>query len=281
MTESVSVPATDQIARLFDLLADGYDRAALRFFPFAADRVAQRLVPRPGEKILDVATGTGAVAVALGQRLGGGGRVMAVDISERMLDRAYANVRRMALHNVDLHPMDAAALEFRSGYFDAVTCSFGLFFLQDMVEALREWRRVLKPGGRLLLTSFGEQAFQPLVAWFCATLRDCGGPAVDPADFAWQRLASAETCAQLLAEAGFEQIECASEQLGYHLQQPQEWWDIVWNSGFRGYLAGLDDAALERFRERHLERVGAGFTDGTLWLEVPVLFVNARVAGAV
>lgn len=278
MTEAVSLPDPDQVARLFDLLADGYDRAALRFFPFTADRVAQRLAPRAGEKILDVATGTGAVAVALGQRLGGGGRVMAVDISERMLDRAYANIRRMALHNIDLHPMDAAALEFRSAYFDAVTCSFGLFFLQDMVETLREWRRVLKPGGRLLLTSFGAQAFQPLVAWFCEALRESGGPALDPADFPWQRLASADVCTRLLAEAGFENIECASDQLGYHLQQPQEWWEIVWNSGFRGYLAGLDAAALERFQQRHLERVGAGFSDGTLWLDVPVLFVSANVA---
>ena len=280
MTEAAPLPDPDQIARLFDLLADGYDRAALRFFPFTADRVAQRLAPRPGEKILDVATGTGAVAVALGQRLGGSGRVMAVDISERMLDRAYANVRRMALHNIDLHPMDAAALEFRSGYFDAVTCSFGLFFLQDMVEALREWRRVLKPGGRLLLTSFGERAFQPLAEWFCEALQDSGGPAIVPADFPWQRLASADICTRLLAEAGFENVECLSDQIGYHLQQPQEWWDIVWNSGFRGYLAGLDAAALERFQQLHLERVGAGFSEGTLWLDVPVLFVSASVAPA-
>ncbi|MBI5461002.1 MAG: class I SAM-dependent methyltransferase [Gammaproteobacteria bacterium] len=273
-----------QVAHLFDQLADGYDRAALRFFPFAADRLAQRLAPRPGEKILDVATGTGAVAVAVGQRLSGnregGGRIMAVDISERMLDRAYANVRRMALHNVDLHPMDAAALEFRDSYFDALTCSFGLFFLPDMAAALREWRRVLRPGGRLLLTSFGSEAFQPLAGWFCEQLQVCGGPAVNPADFAWQRLATAEVCTALLASAGFEQIECATEQLGYHLQAPQEWWDVVWNTGFRGRLATLDAAALERFQQQHLERVGAAFADGTLWLNVPVLFVSASVPGA-
>lgn len=281
MTESASIPATDQIARLFDLVADGYDRAALRFFPFAADRLAQRLAPRPGEKILDVATGTGAVAVAIGQRLGGGGRVMAVDISERMLDRAFANVRRMALHNVDLHPMDATALEFRSGYFDAIACSFGLFFVQDMLEALREWRRVLRPGGRIALTGFGPEVFQPLAEWYCEALLACGGPGLRPEDFAWQRLATAETFTALLTEAGFGDIECASEQLGYHLQAPQDWWEIVWNSGFRGPLSELDADALERFRERHLERVGAAFTEGTLWLDVPVLFVSARAAEAV
>lgn len=266
------------IAELFDALADGYDRAALRFFPFTADRLAQRLAPRPGEKVLDVATGTGAVAVAVAQRLRDG-RVMAIDLSERMLDRAYANVRRMALHNVDLHPMDAAALEFRDGYFDALTCSFGLFFLPDMQAALQEWRRVLRPGGRMLLTGFAAGTFQPLAELFCERLAACGGPELTPADFGWQRLADAETVRQLLTGAGFEAIESSTEQLGYHLQSPQEWWEVIWNTGFRGCLAGLDDAALEAFRQQHLEQVGALFRDGVLWLDVPVIFTSARVPG--
>ncbi len=263
---------------LFDQLADGYDRAALRFFPFAADRLAQRLEPRPGEKILDVATGTGAVAVAVGQRLTGGGRVMAVDISERMLDRAYANVRRMALHNVDIHPMDAMALEFRDAYFDALTCSFGLFFMPDMLAALREWRRVLRPGGRVVLTGFGSDAFQPMADLYCAALQDCGGPSICAADFAWQRMATAESVTALLTEAGFENVECETVQLGYHLQAAQEWWEVVWNSGFRGHLEALDAAALARFEQQHLAQVGAAFKDGTLWLNVPVVFVSASVA---
>jgi len=275
---TVSREPQAQVAQLFDQLVDGYDRAALRFFPFAADRLAQRLEPRPGEKILDVATGTGAVAVAVGQRLTGAGRVMAVDISDRMLDRAYANVRRMALHNVDLHPMDAMALEFRADYFDALTCSFGLFFMPDMAAALREWRRVLRPGGRVLLTVFGRDAFQPMADLYCECLQACGGPTIRTADLAWQRLSTAESVTTLLEDAGFEQIECATDQFGYHLQTPQEWWEIVWNTGFRGYLTDFDTTTLERFQQQHLERVGAAFEDGKLWLNVPVLFVSARVA---
>lgn len=266
------------MAGVFDALADGYDSPALRFFPFAADRLAQRLAPRPEDKILDVATGTGAVAVALAQRLQGG-RVMAVDISERMLDRAYANLRRMALHNVDLHPMDAAALEFRDGYFDAVTCSFGLAFLPDMPAALREWRRVLRPGGRLLLTGFGAGVFQPLAGLFRECLSACGGPGYSPAEFGSQRLADPAVIDELLTAAGFEAVETSTEQLGYHLQSPQEWWEVIWNSGFRGSLAGLDDTALGAFRQRHLEQVGALFRDGVLWLDVPVNFTAARTAG--
>lgn len=268
-----------KLAHLFDQLSEGYDRAALRFFPFTADRLAQRLAARPGEKILDVATGTGAVAVAVGQRLGGGGRIMAVDISERMLDRAYANVRRMALHNVDFHQMDAMALEFRDAYFDALTCSFGLFFMPDMLAALREWQRVLRPGGRVVLTSFGTDAFQPMADLYCAALQDCGGPSISAAEFAWQRMATVESATALLTEAGFTDIECETVQLGYHLQAVQEWWDVVWNTGFRGHLTGLDAAALARFEQQHLEQVAAAFKEGTLWLDIPVLFASAKLAG--
>jgi ubiquinone/menaquinone biosynthesis C-methylase UbiE len=269
---------TVEMAGLFDTLAEGYDRAALRFFPFTADRIAQRLSPRPGEKILDVATGTGAVAVAVAQRLPGG-RVMAIDLSERMLDRAYANVRRMALHNVDLHPMDAAALEFRNGYFDALTCSFGMSFLPDIPTALREWRRVLRAGGRMLLTDFAKDVFAPLAAMFSECLVACGGSAPASRDFGWQRLVDVQTLEGLLADAGFEAVESTTEQLGYHLQSVEDWWEIVWNTGFRAYLAGLDAAALDAFRRQHLEQVGALFRDGVLWLNVPVVFTGARVPG--
>lgn len=274
-----ATPDDDSAAteRLFDQLADGYDRAALRFFPFAADRLAERLAPRSGEKILDVATGTGAVAIAVGQRLAGGGRVLAVDISERMLDRAYANIRRMALHNIDLHRMDASALEFRDGYFDALTCSFGLCLLPDMAAALREWRRVLRPGGRLLVAAFDPTAFTPPVLWFCEQLREAGGPALDPArDFPWQRLAAAGRMEELLAAAGFSTAGTGTEQFGYHLQSPNDWWEIVWNTGFRAALAGLDEPALARFRTDHLARVAAQITGDGLWMDVPVSFTAAR-----
>ena len=266
----------EDLIGLFDALAEGYDRAALRFFPFAADRLAQRLAPQPGEKILDLATGTGAVAVAVGQRLTGGGRVIAIDISEAMLDRAFANVRRMALHNVDLHPMDAAALEFRAGYFDALACSFGLFFLSDMPAALREWRRVLRPGGRLHLTSFGTQAFQPLAELFCDGLTALGGPATSPAEFAWQRLADEDSFRALLVGAGFDPIDLSTEQLGFHLQSPQEWWEILWHTGFRRALLRFNAEELEAFRQQHLEEVEKRFVDGKFWLNVPVIFASAK-----
>ena len=125
---------------------------------------------RPGSKVLDVATGTGVAAIAFAQAVRPGGRVTAVDISADMLDRAAANITKMALDNVDLHQMDAERLDFRAGYFHSVVCSYGLFFLPDMPAALREWVRVLRPGGKLAFTSFETSAFQPMLDDFVARL---------------------------------------------------------------------------------------------------------------
>ena len=121
-----------QVQQLFDRIAPVYDNPATRFFPFCADRLVTYVKPKPGSKVLDIATGTGAVAVSFAQAVGASGRVAAVDLSAEMLDRAEENVRKMALTNVDLHEMDAERLDFRSNYFHTVVCSYGLCFLPDM-----------------------------------------------------------------------------------------------------------------------------------------------------
>ncbi len=139
-------------ATMFDLVAEGYDNPAQRLFPFTADRLVNKLQPLSGYKVLDIATGTGHAAMAAAQAVGRDGRVHAIDLSEGMLSRAQQNIDKMQLPNIDLHVMDAEALEFRRQYFDMAMCSFGLFFLPDMLKGLQSWWRVLKPGGRYFIS---------------------------------------------------------------------------------------------------------------------------------
>lgn len=136
----------------------------------------------------------------------------------------------------------------------------------------------MRPGGRILLTGFGVTAFQPLAQLYCDQLAALGGPQLSVEDFPWQRLADTKILHRLLQEAGLEAIELANQQLGYHLQTPQEWWEILWNTGFRAPLQALDGAQLEEFHQQHLQQVAAQFKDGTCWLDIPVLFASARVA---
>ena len=72
--------------------------------------------------------------------------------------------------------------------------------------------------------------------------------------------------------AGLENIEVYSEQLGYQLTDAGEWWDIVWNSGFRGPVSQLTPEQLDQFKHEHLEEVGRLATPGGIWLDVASIF---------
>lgn len=261
--------AKQDVVAVFEQVAERYDNSSMRFFPFCADRLIAHLRPRSGDKVLDVATGTGAVALAAAQAIGPQGRVQAIDLAENMLQAAVANLQRSGLTNVDFHLMDAESVEFKSRYFDCVTCSFGIFFLPDMQAGLASWRQVLKPGGRVMFTSFTANAFQPLADMFRQRMESFG---IDIPQENWMRLTAEEECVALLEAAGFGNTEIVVEQLGYHLNGPEDWWEIIYSSGFRGYLEKLDAEQLGRFRVEHLAEIQSLMTDKGLWLDVETLF---------
>jgi ubiquinone/menaquinone biosynthesis C-methylase UbiE len=264
-----------RVIAIFDLVAAGYDDAALRFFPFCADRLIARLNPAPGTKLLDIASGTGVVALAAAQAVGAQGRVMAIDLAEAMLDRCQEKIVKFGIRNIDLHVMDAGALDFRRDYFDYVVCSFGIFFLPDMSAALREWLRVLKPGGRVVFTTFGKSAFQPMMELFIKRLQRYGVLSPDDASTpAGMRLADPGRCHDLLSSAGLRQIEVTTEQLGYHLKDESQWWDVLWNSGTRGWIEQIPPAQRELFKAEHLAEIRPLVGEQGLWLDV-----EAHIAG--
>ena len=262
-----------QVAHVFNQVAAGYDHAALRFFPFVADRLIMRLNPVAGAKILDVAAGTGAVALAAAQAVGPQGRVSAIDLAETMLDRLQEKIAKFGIRNIDLYTMDAASLEFRRDYFDYVVCSFGIFFLADMVAGLKEWARVAKPDGRIMFTAFGQQAFQPMMDLFIRRLERYGIRPPDPATpLAGMRLADPVRCRELLVAAGLINLDVVTEQLGYHLKDESQWWDVLWNSGTRGWIEKVPRAELESFRDAHLAEVRPLLGAQGLWLNVETHF---------
>jgi ubiquinone/menaquinone biosynthesis C-methylase UbiE len=265
------------VTQVFDTVAPGYDNAALRFFPFCADQILGLLKPKPGQTILDVATGTGAVAVALAQAVLPQGRVTGVDLSEAMLARAQHNIEKMGLDNVDLFTMDAEHLDFRRDNFDATVCSFGLFFMPQMAAALTEWARVTKRGGQVLFTSFSPSAFQPQRRMMFELMQEYDVD-MEGAKFASDELTDAQRCRQLMLDAGLLEVTQHRKQLGYHLQSAKEWWSVLWNSAGRRPLLLLNDEQLKEFQARHLQQVQTLATSKGIWLDVEVLFTSGRVA---
>jgi SAM-dependent methyltransferase len=120
-----------------------------RFAP-VVEHVIRRGDLKPGQYVLDLGTGTGAVAVGAAHRVGPNGRVTAVDISPEMLGLARQRVAELALKNVDFREGRAEAIPAEAGTFDAVLASLSLMYAIDRGAAARELRRVLRPGGRFV-----------------------------------------------------------------------------------------------------------------------------------
>lgn len=138
--------------------AEAYVRLDPIYVPFR-DALVEQLHPRPGESILDLGTGPGEPALTIASAVGPGGRVLGVDLSERMVELAGQRARSRSLTNASFRVMDCARLELPSSSFDAAVSCFGFQIFTDPEGAASECLRVLRPGGRLavLVWSTGDR----------------------------------------------------------------------------------------------------------------------------
>ena len=222
--------------------------------------------------MLDVATGTGWAALTAAQDVGPTCRVLGVDLALELLERARQKVATTGLTHVEFRAGDAQRLDLGDQAFDVVLCASALFFVPDMLAALREWYRVLKPGGQVWFSGFGPTNLQPLQDLWEARLRQYG--VSRPTASLIQRLAEPETCQRLLHEAGFVQTEVQSEQLGYYFRTVEEYWEESWASPRRMAVLQLAPAQREQFKAEHLTEVGTLATAQGIWRDVAVNFAR-------
>ncbi len=278
MTQNPTAKEQKQkVAAGFNLASAGYDRQAVRFLAMTARRLVEIAVIRSNETILDVATGTGHSAIALSTFVGINGRVIGIDLSPDMLEVARQSITKASLDNIHLQLGDAENLSFEDESFDKVICASGIFFLPNMLAGLKEWLRVTKPGGVVAFSSFGETAFNPMREMYANRIQNNYGVILPPSR-GFQRLNTPQKCRDLMQQAGFrpEAVEIYTEQLGYYLQNVDEWWDIVWHTGFRHSVSQIVPERLEQFKTQHLAEVRELAIDKGIWLDVPAIFVVGK-----
>jgi ubiquinone/menaquinone biosynthesis C-methylase UbiE len=142
----------------------GWDKAAPVYERYWAAQLApaQRLLLeqaalRPGERVLDVACGTGLVTFDAAAAVGPSGQVVATDISEAMVAHVAEEARARGLPQVAARRLDAEALDVADGAFDAALCALGLMYVPDPDAALREMARAVGPGGRVIAAVWGAR----------------------------------------------------------------------------------------------------------------------------
>jgi ubiquinone/menaquinone biosynthesis C-methylase UbiE len=256
-----------KIRETFNTVAEGYDSDALRFFPATAQLIAESLRLRGDESVLDVATGTGNAALALAGHLPRG-RVVGVDFSSGMLERARGKAESLNVQNVEFLERDMQSLGFSPGRFDAAVSSFGIFFVEQMEAQLTHIAESVKSGGRIAISGFQENYFHPLRDLMLKRLTDYG---VQTPPQSWKRIATEEGCRELFRAAGFSDIRVEPRNVGYFLKDEEQWWDVIWNAGFRNLVNQMTPEDRERFKREHLEEVAALTTAEGLWLDVGIL----------
>jgi demethylmenaquinone methyltransferase/2-methoxy-6-polyprenyl-1,4-benzoquinol methylase len=216
------VPAenkAEKVRRVFDAVAERYDimndlmslglHRAWKSFAVSIAR------PRPGERVLDVATGSGDLAAALCRKVIPGGEVWITDINRRMLERGRDRLLDAGLA-VPAVQCDGERLPFPGAYFDCVTVGFGLRNMTRKEAALAEMARVLKPGGRLVVLEFSK-VWKPLERaydWYSSKVLPWLGDKVAGDADAYRYLADSirmhpdqAALATMLREAGFSEVE--------------------------------------------------------------------------
>jgi SAM-dependent methyltransferase len=140
----------------WDVGSDAYDRSWVPQLAWLTRRCVERAQPRAGERVLDLATGTGVGALAAAVAVGPSGSVTGIDVSERMV--ALAAARASDARNVHFERADMEATGGADGGYHAVVCAFGLMFAADSVAAFAELARVTAPGGRVSVCVWGRRS---------------------------------------------------------------------------------------------------------------------------
>ncbi len=259
----------------FDEAALGYDKPAMRFFDNSAENLIRQLALKGNERILDAATGTGKIAVSAARELKTG-HVTGIDMSAGMLAVAQKKANGAGLSNVSFRRMDVDSADFPPASFDGLTSGFGVHFWSNMEKSLGHLIGMVRRGGFVAITSFAKGSFEPQ-SNFCLNRFSSYGVKM-PDSYTWERLDHPDKNKQLLEIVGLNEIRIRTDQVGYHLESAENWWDLVLFTGFRAFLNQLTPDQASRFKEEFINEVAATANEKGVFLNVAVITAIGRVS---
>ena len=221
----------------------------LGYWDVAGRHTVERLNLKPGSTVLDVGCGTGASALPAAEVVGETGKVIGVDLAENQIKRAQIKATQRQLQNVEFRVGDMTNLGFPDGHFDAVVSVFSVFFVPDMEGLVRELWRMVKPGGKLAITTWGERYFAPVYAIWREAIQ-AERPDLYTAFNPWDRISLPKQVSQLLSASGVPNAEIVPESGRQDLRTPEDWWTIVLGQGMRGTVDAMDAATAARIHDR-------------------------------
>jgi SAM-dependent methyltransferase len=227
------------------------------------------LDPQPGQTLLELAAGTGDTGLLAAELLEPGGTLISSDFSPQMLQVARRRAEELGVRNVRFKQIDAdTSIDVEAASVDGVLCRWGYMLMADPGNALRETRRLLRPGGRVALAAWAGREHNPWVELPTREIlaRDLAEtPAPDlPGPFAW---AEEGVIAEQLEAAGFTEHHVEPLDFAYPYRSAADWWAAqtafsTWFAEASARASDDDLAAMGDAVDRHAERFK--HRDGTL-----------------
>jgi SAM-dependent methyltransferase len=194
----------------------------------ATEAILEAAHLRPGQRVLDLASGVGDPALSIAAEVAPSGRVTATDLGSGMMSLAEELARKKGITNIEFREANAEALPFLDGSYDVLTCRFGIMFFPDLAKALRECFRVLKPGGRATFVAWGkkEQPFFTTTAGILMKHVPVPPPPPDPEGPSLFMFGERDRLRHALESAGFTNVhEEARIVNGHWAGPPEEYWE--------------------------------------------------------
>ena len=182
--------------------------------------ISQAIAPEPGDSVLELAAGVGDTGFDVAELIGDGGRLISSDFSPAMLDAARRRGSERGVDNTEYRIIDAQRIALEDDSVDGIICRFAYMLIADPADALVEARRVLRPGGRLVLAVWGRPEENPYFTTIVASLMRCGHrpPLEPPPAPGIFTLASPERITELLRDAGFAEVRTTGVRIRYMLR---------------------------------------------------------------
>ena len=234
--------------------ADHYGLASLGFWDRFGSATVSRLPLATGNAVLDLCCGAGASAISAARAVGPAGHVLGVDVAGPLLEMARVKAASEGLANVEFHQGDATQTGLAAASFDAVVCVFGVFFAADMAAFVAEMWRLVRPGGTLAITTWGQGLWEPASTFFWESVR-----AVEPSLFKafnpWDEITTPQALADLFVRGGVAGSAVVATPGQQHLDSPDQFWDIVLGTGYRATIDALDHEQCAQVRQRLLSEL--------------------------
>ncbi|MHA4851390.1 MULTISPECIES: class I SAM-dependent methyltransferase [unclassified Rhodococcus (in: high G+C Gram-positive bacteria)] len=262
---------------IFDEARQEFDRLTTAVWSPAGQSLVFQLGLHPGDAVLDVCCGAGASAIPAATAVGPAGLVHAVDLADELLEQGRVKSAERGLKNIEFVCADATTWEppstVPSAGYDALACSYGVFFLPHMDAAFTRLAGLVRPGGKVGITVWRRGALREFADAFLAAVARQQEPAPEQSASRFDvldRIDTPDGLHQWLADLGAESTE-VRELSNLIPATPEFAWDLVLGGALRGALSPFDDNTVEVIRrdflqlltERAIHDVDAGTLVGT------------------